>query len=235
MTAVLVLGVRELVAQMQPDGRTRQAALMVAGTLQSALIVALVWFFPWAAIVLIALDLILIWTLFHQGLTRAHAAWGASVLLAAGIGFLPKLQSVLHDRGAWILWICAVTALADVGQYIAGTTFGKAKVAPKASPGKTWAGLVGGLCVSMLSATVLGSLMSLATLPVLALLGVAIGLAGFFGDISMSACKRMMSIKDFSSWVPGHGGLLDRVDSLILSVPSLFVILSLIPAFIPIN
>ena len=206
-------------------GRVYLGDLLLCAMLCIA-IVCVVWFFTWVGVLLIALVLALICALFkrhHQ--SRLCASLCALVLLSAGIAFLPKLQMQQIDNGRWLLWLCAVTALCDVAQYVAGTTLGKRQVTPDASPGKTWAGWFGGLVVAVLASIALGSTMSLASIPMLLVYGVAIAVSGFIGDISFSACKRMLRIKDFSSRVPGHGGVLDRVDSLTLTVPTIFILL----------
>ncbi len=234
---LLALGVRELAAHMHFASPESARWRHVLGIALCVVLVALTFLWPAVALALIALAVGLIWQMFRRRFdppARGRVGGSALVLMACGLSFLPTLQRALSDEGAWLLWVCAVTALADVGQFVAGTVFGKTKIAPAASPGKTWAGLVGGIGVAMLAGIALGGLMHLADIPVLARLSVLIAVAGFLGDITLSACKRMLAIKDFSAWMPGHGGLLDRVDSLILTVPVLYLCLLPLQSLFPV-
>ena len=108
----------------------------------------------------------------------------------------------------------------DVGAYFIGKKFGKRKLIPKVSPNKTWEGFIGGI----LLAAGFSALASLAFFPELALkisipLGVLMALVGVGGDLTESAMKRGAGAKDAASVLPGHGGLLDRLDSLLLNAP----------------
>ena len=223
---ILCLGVREVASHLRADqGHPRLSDLLLCAAL-CITIVWVVWFFTWVGVLVFALAFAAICWLFghpHQH-TRRRAALCALVLLSSGMAFLPKLQAQLVDDGRWVLWLCAVTALCDVAQYIAGTTMGKRQVTPSASPGKTWAGWFGGLVVAVCASLALGGALSLATWALLLAYGVAIAVSGFMGDVSFSACKRMLGIKDFSSRVPGHGGVLDRVDSLTFTAPTIFIL-----------
>lgn len=130
--------------------------------------------------------------------------------------FSPALNS------AWLFYLFALTALNDIGQFIFGTTFGRHKIAQAISPNKTWEGLGGGIVVSVLVSLSLGSYLQLATMPRLAGLAVLLSVGGFCGDLLFSAAKRFFGIKDFSQLIPGHGGILDRVDSLVITAPLLY-------------
>ncbi|MBF0426706.1 MAG: phosphatidate cytidylyltransferase [Magnetococcales bacterium] len=110
----------------------------------------------------------------------------------------------------------------DIGAFFAGRTFGKKKLAPRLSPGKTWAGLYGGVGAGILAAWAAIFLFPLDIGPGHAiLLGLVLSLAGQLGDLAESMVKREAGIKDSGSIIPGHGGLLDRLDSLLFAVPVL--------------
>lgn len=124
--------------------------------------------------------------------------------------------------GFYTLLLLTVTN--DVTQYVWGKTFGRRKLFPNVSPGKTVGGAVGGVLSTMFASMVLTPyLIGLAGLPA-AGLGLTISVAGILGDLCFSAIKRNLEIKDSSSALPGHGGYLDRVDSLTLSAPAFFAI-----------
>jgi phosphatidate cytidylyltransferase len=119
----------------------------------------------------------------------------------------------------------------DTGAYLAGTRLGKHKLFEKHSPKKTWEGFGGGLLTSLLAAWILS--LYFLELPVYHWLAVSliIVIAGTFGDLSESMLKRSLSAKDSGSLLPGHGGLLDRFDGLLLAAPLVFVYLQLIKGF----
>ena len=120
-----------------------------------------------------------------------------------------------------IVFLLLVVQGSDVLQYIWGKLLGRRKVAPSLSPSKTWGGLLGGVA----SATALGALLSWAT-PFTpwqaALLSLAICVMGFFGGLVMSAMKRDRGVKDWGTMIEGHGGILDRLDSVIFAAPIYF-------------
>lgn len=126
---------------------------------------------------------------------------------------------------AWLFYLFIVTALNDIGQFVAGKLFGKRRIAPTISPNKTWQGLAGGLAVSQCVTLVLGSYLDLGAPGMMAACAVLLSLGGFFGDLVFSAAKRYLGIKDFSQLIPGHGGILDRIDSLVVTAPLLYILL----------
>ncbi|WP_338768085.1 phosphatidate cytidylyltransferase [Massilia sp. METH4] len=126
---------------------------------------------------------------------------------------------------AWLFYLFIVTALNDIGQFVAGRLFGNRKIAPTISPNKTWQGLLGGLVVSQLVTLALGTHLQLGTPGRLAIYALLLSVGGFFGDLMFSAAKRCLGIKDFSQLIPGHGGILDRIDSLVVTAPLLYVLL----------
>jgi phosphatidate cytidylyltransferase len=147
------------------------------------------------------------------------------VWLCAGMSFLPRLLHMTSSAGvnlAWFFYLFVLTALNDIAQFVCGKCWGRHKVAARISPNKTWQGLLGGVLTSMAVSALLGWYLQLAAVPKLLGLGVLLSLAGFVGDMALSAAKRRLGIKDFSQLIPGHGGILDRVDSLVLTAPALY-------------
>lgn len=148
------------------------------------------------------------------------------LLLSAGLSFLPSLLQLTPSHTvnlAWFFYLFAVTALNDIAQFVSGKCFGRHPLAARISPQKTWQGLAGGVLASLAVSAALGLYLQLAGLPLLLGLGLLLSLAGVAGDLLFSAAKRRLGIKDFSQLIPGHGGILDRVDSLVLTAPLLYV------------
>lgn len=121
--------------------------------------------------------------------------------------------------GEWlVIFVSACTFMSDTGALFVGKALGRHKLAPNVSPGKTWEGSGGGVLTSLLTGAGLGLWLHL---PLIHALGLAAMCAVFgqIGDLCESALKRDLGIKDFSSVIPGHGGILDRIDSLLFSAP----------------
>ncbi len=120
---------------------------------------------------------------------------------------------------ALLLSLILLSSLNDVFQYICGKSFGKRSLAPKISPNKTWEGAIGGVFLSsVLSMFLWPELMAISYLQAFAL-GAAIGIAGILGDLNISQLKRSLGCKDSGRMIPGHGGILDRIDSFSFTLP----------------
>lgn len=118
-----------------------------------------------------------------------------------------------------LLFLVALTQFNDVAQFVCGKSFGRHKIIPQVSPNKTWEGFLGGMGLSVLAAMAAGTYLTPLPLVLSAAAGAMIALAGFLGDITISAFKRDLGVKDSGGLIPGHGGILDRVDSLIYAAP----------------
>ncbi|BBH52433.1 phosphatidate cytidylyltransferase [Fluviispira sanaruensis] len=131
-------------------------------------------------------------------------------------------------RSAQLYFCLATVFMGDTGAYFIGSKFGKHKLIPKVSPKKSVEGALGGLLFSGLTALILTHLFNLPFPPWFSILvGVSMGIAGQIGDLMESAFKRAGKYKDSGNLLPGHGGILDRIDSLILGVPVAFLFFSL--------
>ena len=125
--------------------------------------------------------------------------------------------------GVGLLFFLVVLAqFNDVAQYCWGKLLGRHKVTPRVSPNKTWEGLIGGVATTILLASLIGPYLTPMDWRWSALAGSVIGVAGFLGDITISAVKRDLGVKDTGGLLPGHGGILDRVDSLTYAAPAFF-------------
>lgn len=139
-----------------------------------------------------------------------------------GISHLPLLM-VRSDYGyQLVVYLVFLTQFNDVAQYVVGRCFGKEPIAPKVSPNKTVAGLMGGLVVTTGLSLLIAPYLTPFYWPAALTAGLWIALGGFLGDLVISAIKRDLGTKDCSSIIPGHGGVLDRIDSLTLITPVFF-------------
>jgi phosphatidate cytidylyltransferase len=123
------------------------------------------------------------------------------------------------------LWCLGIVAAADIAAYFTGRRFGRVKLAPSISPGKTLEGLFGGLLGAALLAGLLAELVGLSGLMFM-ILGLAVGAISVVGDLWVSSFKRAAGLKDSSHILPGHGGILDRIDGLLPALP-LFALVAL--------
>ena len=126
----------------------------------------------------------------------------------------------------WLFFLTAVTVASDSGAYYAGRHFGRHKLCPAISPGKTIEGFIGGLVlVLIVTITIAHVYFTEVSTLALAILALIMSCIGVMGDLTESLIKRTMGIKDSGQILPGHGGILDRVDSLLLSTPVLFYVI----------
>ncbi|MBD8635024.1 phosphatidate cytidylyltransferase [Stenotrophomonas sp. CFBP 13725] len=177
--------------------------------------------------------LALLWLRFFNFGAQPDSHARALKLLAGTLAVLPAWASLvlLHassDQGhLWLLTALAVVWAADSGAYFAGRTFGKHKLAPRISPNKTWEGLFGGLVAGLIVATAFGlgfgvadwTLVTVAQLPWLLLVTTVAVFASVLGDLFESLLKRHAGAKDSGHIIPGHGGVLDRVDGVLAALP----------------
>lgn len=135
----------------------------------------------------------------------------------------------LHQQSpAWLLYVLALTAFADIGAYFAGKSFGRRKLSPHLSPGKTQEGALGGVAAAFLLAIITALFFSLSLGQAIAFifLSVAMSIVSVTGDLFFSMLKRESGVKDSGNILPGHGGVLDRLDSHIAVLPLFYVGLS---------
>ena len=135
---------------------------------------------------------------------------------------LPDGSAVQAHGAALLLFVVLLTELNDVLQYVWGRTLGRRKVIETVSPKKTVAGLLGGALSTTLVAYLLAPVLTPLTPNHAVAVGLMIGFGGFVGDVTISALKRDLGIKDTGSIIPGHGGILDRIDSLLFTAPLYF-------------
>lgn len=167
------------------------------------------------------------------GGVAVRAFMGVLVLVPAWIG-LNHLRTGGFQFGNTdnnllaILYVFCVVWVADIGAYFAGRAFGKAKLAPRVSPGKSWAGVWGGLAAVGVFAIVASVLVSASVADTLLLIAASLitGMVSVLGDLLESMLKRFRGIKDSSRLLPGHGGIMDRIDSLTAAAPVFALIIT---------
>ncbi|MEL7103338.1 MAG: phosphatidate cytidylyltransferase [Pseudomonadota bacterium] len=126
-----------------------------------------------------------------------------------------------------VFFLIFVTQFNDVAQYVWGKLLGRHKISPRVSPNKTWEGAIGGFITTAAVFVLLAPFFTPLTLYPSLLVGLTLPVLGFFGDITMSAIKRDLGVKDTSRLLPGHGGALDRLDSLMFTAPWYFHMLAI--------
>jgi phosphatidate cytidylyltransferase len=225
VTALVLAGAWEWSAFLRPSGNLSRIGYVVLvalllpgvwyvtaapGGRQFILIMALVWW-------LVALG----WIIFAPG---SVARWSAGLagLLALVPAWLALVRLLdLADGAQWVLFTLLLVWSADIGAYFAGHRFGHTRLAPAVSPGKTWEGVIGGFALSAVVACA-GS--AWFALPLYAFVPLCLAAVGFsiVGDLTESLLKRFAGVKDSGTLFPGHGGVMDRIDSVTGAAPVLF-------------
>jgi phosphatidate cytidylyltransferase len=135
---------------------------------------------------------------------------------------LPLQGNPIAGGAGLLLYLVFLTQINDIAQFCWGKAFGHSKIVPKVSPNKTWAGFIGGIITTIVLAMAIARYLTPFSLFHAGCIGLLIAVAGFIGDITISALKRDLGIKDSGTLLPGHGGILDRLDSLTYTAPLFF-------------
>lgn len=146
------------------------------------------------------------------------------------VEFLSYHMVMIDELGkGFLLWLVAITAFCtDIFAYFTGVFFGKKKLAPKLSPKKTIEGSLGGIAGAVVSTLILALIVKEPFFPHLLILGILASIMGQLGDLTASAFKRKMGIKDYGNLIPGHGGILDRFDSILFTSCTVFYYYSIL-------
>jgi phosphatidate cytidylyltransferase len=202
------------------NGRFRGLTLRILSALVlGPLLLAAIWFgFPWIDLVAAIAAPVMVWewTRLTRGrpLVRLLAYFYA---LAALVALLWLRHQPALGRET-ILWIVACIWATDIGAYFVGASVGGAKLAPRISPSKTWSGLIGGMAWAAAVSAAVGFAFGLGSTFSLSAIGACLAVVGQLGDLAESAAKRGAGVKDSGNLIPGHGGLLDRVDGLVAAL-----------------
>ena len=159
--------------------------------------------------------LVAVGTEWARGRAR-EALWvgvGTAYVGSAALGLVYLRENVANGLMV-LLWLVTIVVAADVGAYFAGRLLGGPRLWPRVSPGKTWSGALAGLAAAALAGSVVARAVGNEASEVIAYLSAALAVVSQLGDLAESALKRHFGVKDSGSLLPGHGGLLDRFDSL---------------------
>jgi phosphatidate cytidylyltransferase len=220
---VVLMAVFELLDALVQKGRRPSIPLGLLGTL-GILVAAYQERFAFIGIVLAVSTYAALVFALRPGrgpAAASDAAWtifGLAWLAGGGAGAV----SILVMDGGLALLIATVLIVAcdDIGAYFAGTSFGRHKMAPSISPAKSWEGFAGGIGTALAAGLLFASLLDEMTVPTGLALGLIAGLLAPVGDLVESLVKRELGIKDSGRLLPGHGGMLDRLDAIIFCCPA---------------
>ena len=149
-------------------------------------------------------------------LLSGRPPWSALGVLYAGFPMAALAELRLGENGLWaVAMILALTWATDIAAYFAGRTFGGPKLWPSVSPKKTWSGAIGGLVGGAVAACVVSLVSGIGSPLAIALIAIPLSIASQLGDLAESALKRHFGVKDSGTLIPGHGGIMDRVDGLV--------------------
>ena len=178
------------------------------------------------AVAFVGQAVVLPFALWRSRPSRAVVSWtvtaGAALYPGLLLAYAPLLRA-LDDGFLWVLLLLGTVFAADTAAYFVGRLLGRSRMAPRISPGKTWEGTAAGLAAAAAACAALAAVLDLPiALPFAAALGVALGVVAILGDLAESALKRACGVKDSGALVPGHGGVLDRLDSIVFNLPLLY-------------
>lgn len=224
---VALLGTFELTRALQAAGRKVD---LIPQLIAGAGVIAAAYFLGlWVhwVLIFVAVAWVIVWRLVAQMIAQDGRTYGAvleDVLIGAFVQlyvpFLGSLCLILltQEHGEW--WVLAFIIIAvavDTGAYASGIMFGKHPMAPRISPKKTWEGFAGAVLAALIAGVLLAQFMLELPWWTGLVFGVMVLAAATVGDLGESMVKRDLGIKDMSSWLPGHGGVLDRLDSILPS------------------
>lgn len=170
--------------------------------------------------------------LFRYSSNSENTDFKSPMIFLAGLVYIPlNFHFFLHFNRIELFLVLLAAVVTDTAAYYVGTALGKRKIWPSISPKKSWMGSLGGLGACIIATTAMGLSFGHAALWAWILLGAALNVAAQMGDFFESALKRSLDVKDSGSILPGHGGLLDRVDSLLMVVPMYALLRAIHPFF----
>lgn len=234
---LVVLGINELHTMMIHEGYHP----MIVVTLVLSMLFLLAPMFPQLRLTLLEIGLVIAVLVslpllfFRNRLDGAMVDWSLTLAIAIYLGWpmslFPQLRGFEAGFSPGLWWVLTVLFGVwgfDTGAFFTGRFFGRHKLAPKISPAKTWEGVIGGMLLSIVSSLAL-TVIPLGIPWYLAIvLGILIGVAATLGDLAESLIKRQTHVKDSGHFMPGHGGVLDRVDSILFAVIVVYVFMQLV-------
>lgn len=177
------------------------------------------------ALFVITLGLLMVKYVVQQDYERFLGDWAATLMGSAYVGGMLSYYVLLRDLRQGLAWVAAAvltTWIGDTAAYLVGKSVGKRPFFPKVSPRKTLEGAIAGVIAATATGAAIGSYFLSLPLPLAFALGVLVALASTFGDLAESLLKRQAGVKDSGNLIPGHGGALDRVDSLLFAAVAVY-------------
>lgn len=224
-----VIGVLEVDAALRgADLRPPSAVVLVGGV---AMLVGAYMYGSGGQLAALAATFlgVLLWSLADGDDRRPLRNAGGALLMALWIPFLASFMLLLlrRDGGEWyIIVTVALTAASDIAAYAVGSQVGRRKLAPTISPGKTWEGVIGGVVATMIVAGIGAPLViDDLSIALAVALGAVVAVVATIGDLSESVVKRSLGVKDLGTLLPGHGGMMDRVDAILFTLPVAHLVL----------
>jgi phosphatidate cytidylyltransferase len=216
---VLLIGILELFQLLAPVGVRKPVPAIVV-----CLLLPWVWNQGGGAVTAYLLGACLCLLTAHLYRVVNHrdalASASASLLALLYLGLPVSLLAGYRTRSGELLMILAIVWSCDIAAYLVGTRWGRRRITPRLSPAKSLEGFAAGLAAALAAALIVGyGLLGRSDWGLLSLLGVLVGSAAILGDLFESLLKRAVAAKDSGSLIPGHGGLLDRIDSLLFAFP----------------
>jgi len=232
--AAVLIGAYELVQMLLPKGTGKFHKSLFYIVL--FLIFHVAANYPSFAVVAFAVLAVIFWVLSilaHKGFSELDTLvryQAKSTLGFVYLGLLPayayRLLDLTHGL-VWFLTLLAVVFAGDIGAYLVGITVGKHKINPRLSPKKTWEGAIGGLLGSLAAGFVCSRFLPDIQVNAILVTAVCAGFVAQFGDFFESLLKRVADVKDSGSLMPGHGGILDRIDGVLFASPIIMLVASL--------
>ena len=203
-----------------------QQGVMLAAGLVLVLTLGYLGKVEWALMVLLPIAVVLALLGQFWGRCMVWPVWG---LFWLGLPCLAFMWLRMGDQGMLaVLWLFLSVWSCDTGAYFSGRSIGGPKLAPRISPNKTWAGLLGGILAAMVASVLLALISGSGSTVLFAIQGALLALISQCGDLAESSIKRRFDVKDSGNLIPGHGGILDRVDGVLFAAPTL-VLFFMIP------
>ena len=199
-----------------------QQGVMLAAGLVLVLTLGYLGKVEWALLVLLPIAVVL--ALLGQFWGRGMA-WPVLGLFWLGLPCLALMWLRMGDQGMLaVFWLFLSVWSCDTGAYVSGRSIGGPKLAPRISPNKTWAGLLGGILAAMVASVLLALISGSESTVLFAIQGALLALISQCGDLAESSVKRRFDVKDSGNLIPGHGGILDRADGVLFAAPALVLL-----------
>ena len=233
--ASLLLAAREIVTQWIKTKNVSASFPLVALSILSMTVSSVIYGVTGLILSFIGSILInLIYSCISRNKSSFRSIFGISLFIFSYLGIFGSLAMLMlrtEDGAGRVFLLIAITALSDTGGYLTGIVIGKHRIAPNISPNKSYEGLAGSIVFAALFAGLIGPKFVEIQFSEGLIIGVVLAISGTVGDLFESSIKRKLGIKDFSTLIPGHGGMFDRLDSLAPNALMSFLLFGLFLGF----